>query len=652
VTGGADAGALIARLPEPYLLLRVDGMIEAANAAACHVLDLPAEPAGALLGRHVADEGSGLLEYLQRCHTSGTMLPGALRLQGVEAPVHCRGCAVPRSAAPGGAAERLVLLRLDPADRAVEQFGALNRKVAELTEEAHRRRRSEDALRDAERRSAFVAEASRLLASSLDVTQTLRNVARLAVPDMADWCAVDLTTPDGGLERVAVEHPDPDRRRLAMELHQRYPPRMDSEVGVPAVLRTGRSQHMAEIPDALIEAVAVDAEHLRIIRDLRLRSFIVAPLSTAGARLGAMTFVYAESGRTYGQQDVLLLEEVARRAATAIENARLVEAIHEARDRIEEQATELEAQTEELQAQSTQLEEQAGELEHQVEAVEALNEALTTANERISAAHRESEAARKEAERASLAKSQFLAVMSHELRTPMNAILGFTDLLDAQISGPLNEAQLGQLSRVRASALHLLRLIDQVLSLARIEAGREDVVLENVDVHEVIEEVTGMMEPLAVRAGLVLQTHMPAALPQMTTDGGKLRQILVNLIGNGIKFTQEGRVDVRVRATPAELAVEIADTGQGITESDLARIFDPFEQADQSISRRVEGTGLGLSVSRQLARLLGGDVTVTSAPGDGSTFTLRLPLVADAWIEAADEPGLRPVAHGDDNTSR
>jgi signal transduction histidine kinase len=253
-------------------------------------------------------------------------------------------------------------------------------------------------------------------------------------------------------------------------------------------------------------------------------------------------------------------------------------------------------------------------------------------------AHTDSEHARQAAERASAAKSQFLAVMSHELRTPMNAILGFTDLLDAEISGPMNDVQKSHLSRVRASAVHLLGLIDQVLSLARIEAGREEVFVEEVDVGAVVADVAAMMQPLAERRGLTLTIDVEPPLLHTTSDAGKLRQILLNLIGNAIKFTDEGTVSLHVTASGEQLQVAIADTGRGIARDDMERIFDPFEQVDQTISRRAEGTGLGLPVSRELARLLGGEIVAVSEPGRGSTFTLRLPVAGPPPTAQTVEP--------------
>jgi signal transduction histidine kinase len=640
-------GALLAALPEPHLLLLPDATVLAANAAARALLGL-APGAPGLAG--VVEDTGRLQQYLRSCAGSGSMLPGVIRLREGGPTLRCRGAALPLAHSPvSGSAdgvagfERPVLLRLAPQEPASSRFLSLTRAIEDMTREAHERARAERALQESERRMAFLAEASRVLAGSLDYEETLRNVARLAVPEFGDWCAVDVVLPDGGLARVAVEHTEAAMVDLATQLHERYPPAATDPVGAPNVVRTGRAEFVPEIPETLLAGIARDDEHFRMIRELKLRSYIIVPLRTQHATLGALTVVYSDSGRTYTASDLELMEDLGRRAATAIENARLVDAIQEARERIGDQALELETQTDELQAQAAELEEQRAELEHQLETVEELNAALNVANERLAEANVVSEAARQEAERASEAKSQFLAVMSHELRTPMNAIIGFTDLLDAEIAGPLNERQKHQLARVRSGARHLIGLIDQILSLARIEAGRDDVRIEPANVGHVIHEVVSMVEPLASRRGLDLYVRADDAPDFMATDSGKLRQILLNLLGNAVKFTEEGEVELRVLTDGDAVVFHVRDTGPGIAAEDLERVFNPFEQVDQSVTRRSEGAGLGLSVSQQLARLLGGDLTAASTPGVGSTFTVRLPAAAATEPAGPDEPPVVPA---------
>ncbi len=259
---------------------------------------------------------------------------------------------------------------------------------------------------------------------------------------------------------------------------------------------------------------------------------------------------------------------------------------------------------------------------------------------------------------ANRAKSEFLANVSHELRTPLNAIVGFVDLLRDGVYGELAPRQIGPVERIAASATHLRHLVDQVLDLAKITAGRLEVHTDVVDLRSFVLDIAGEMEALITERGLALSLGIGATLPRVRTDPTHLRQILVNLIGNAIKYTNEGTIAVRARlvgasgitladdrssrstpdgvwlqpvSTPAQglwIALQVIDTGIGIAEADFDRIFDEFEQVGagprgESMQR---GTGLGLSISRRLARLLGGDIVVASELGKGSTFTLWLPV--------------------------
>ena len=226
---------------------------------------------------------------------------------------------------------------------------------------------------------------------------------------------------------------------------------------------------------------------------------------------------------------------------------------------------------------------------------------------------------------ASNAKSAFLATMSHELRTPLNAIIGYQALLDEGISGELNDAQRAQLARIRASANHLLGLIDEVLTFSRLDAGKELVQEEEVDVRSVVSSALLMVKPLADGKGLTLRDETRDG--RLITDAGKVRQILLNLLSNAIKFTDRGEITVRSRRDGGSLTISVIDPGIGIAAENIESVFDPFWQVEQRSTRRAGGTGLGLSVSRSLARLLGGDVTVQSTPQQGSTFNLVLPVL-------------------------
>lgn len=232
------------------------------------------------------------------------------------------------------------------------------------------------------------------------------------------------------------------------------------------------------------------------------------------------------------------------------------------------------------------------------------------------------------AEKASLAKSDFLAVMSHELRTPLTAIMGYEELLADGITGPINAQQAQQLSRIKASAQHLLGLIDEILTFSRIEAGRETIRLEISDVNKMIEDSANLVAPLATDKKLGFVVHLLDPPRFMRTDPVKVRQMVVNLLTNAVKFTETGTVSVKVATEAENVRITVHDTGIGIAAEHLDMVFDPFWQVEQKATRRAGGTGLGLTVTRRLARLLGGDVKVESNVGEGTTFTITIPGLA------------------------
>jgi len=235
---------------------------------------------------------------------------------------------------------------------------------------------------------------------------------------------------------------------------------------------------------------------------------------------------------------------------------------------------------------------------------------------------------RRIAEDANQAKSKFLAVMSHELRTPLNAIGGYTQLIEMGVHGPVTEDQRIALDRIRRSQLHLLRLINDVLNLSRIEAGRVDYRITDVPLAEVVKTVMPMVEPQLAAKGIVSRAFLdePAVV---RADREKLEQITLNLLTNAAKFTPAGgRVSVRVRrsgSSPRRICLDVEDTGVGISDEMQKEIFEPFVQVDTD--SRSEGSGLGLAISRELARGMDADLTVKSVPGEGSVFTVLLPAV-------------------------
>jgi PAS domain S-box-containing protein len=404
-------------------------------------------------------------------------------------------------------------------------------------------------LQAAERRASFLAEASSILvATSLDFDSTIKALARLAVSRLADWCVIHSIIDNHALEISHVAHHDPEAERELSAMVDGVG-QAEWEQAVRSVISTGQSQ-------ILEFAGLLSAEDGRGLADeFRGEAVMITPLMGRGRVLGAITFVGGSPQRSYDEDDLMLAEELGRRAAIALDNARLY---HQAQD-------------------------------------------------------------------ASRAKGDFLAVISHELRTPLNAIMGYSDLLDARISGDLTDKQRRQIDRIRASARHLLQLIEEILSFARIESGGDEVRPELVDAATLIDEVVAVTEPLAAGKGLEFRTDAKPGVA-LETDAGKARQVLVNLMSNAIKFTDRGSVTLSMRPDGEHVVFEVADTGVGIAADQIDRIFDPFWQAERPNTRRVGGTGLGLSVSRRYVRLLRGDLEIRSEPGHGTCVTITLPL--------------------------
>ncbi|MBX6364707.1 MAG: PAS domain S-box protein [Gemmatimonadetes bacterium] len=229
------------------------------------------------------------------------------------------------------------------------------------------------------------------------------------------------------------------------------------------------------------------------------------------------------------------------------------------------------------------------------------------------------------AQAASRAKSEFLGIISHELRTPLTTVIGYADLLLGGIPVELPELARTYVERIRLSAWHQQALVEQILSYRRLEEAKEPVTLEPVAIDAVVSEVATLIEPAATRAGLTFRVELPTRIAPIHTDRAKLRQILLNLLTNAVKYTERGQVTLSLRVEHGWALFEVRDTGIGIAPEHLEQVFEPFWQVDSADTRRAGGSGLGLSVARRLARLLRGDVHVRSELGAGSTFELRLP---------------------------
>ncbi len=302
------------------------------------------------------------------------------------------------------------------------------------------------------------------------------------------------------------------------------------------------------------------------------------------------------------------------------ERKKFEEALLHARQESDRANVALNIRAAEAERASALLQTQAVQLSRQKAELQAFNEELATLNEHL-------EQQRQVADEANQAKSNFLAVMSHELRTPLNAIGGYVQLLEMEVHGPITGEQREALGRVDRSHRHLLRLINDVLNLSRIEAGRVNYVVERVPLADVSRSVLPMVEPQIAAKELEFHSVLPANI-FATADAEKVQQILLNLLTNAIKFTAgHGRIVLEIgRESESQVFLRVSDSGQGIPAAMLEKIFEPFIQVDATKSRTAEGTGLGLAISRDLARGMKGDLAVESVPGVGSRFQLNLPI--------------------------
>jgi len=258
------------------------------------------------------------------------------------------------------------------------------------------------------------------------------------------------------------------------------------------------------------------------------------------------------------------------------------------------------------------------------ERVEEATRELATRNDLL-------ETQRAELERASRMKSEFVTTISHELRTPINALLGYSSLLQEGIFGEISDGQSAALDRMRASAEHLLKLINDILDLSTVEAGKLRLNVERIELAPFIRDVSETARSIVARKSLAFEVEIADGLPDVHTDVTRLRQVLLNLLGNAVKFTDVGHVLLRVVGDGDDhVLIEVEDTGIGIGEDDIDAIFEEFRQADQSVTRSFGGTGLGLAISRKLLTLMGGSVSIESQLGEGSTFRVRLPIAATA----------------------
>ncbi|WP_437317759.1 GAF domain-containing sensor histidine kinase [Sorangium sp. So ce385] len=429
----------------------------------------------------------------------------------------------------------------------------------------------------AQRRAAFLSEASRLLSSSLNYEATLVRVARLPVPFVADWCMVDIIEREAMLRRAVVVHADPQKSELARLLQGQTP--MDSVLpaGVSRVLQTGEAVlcEIAGAPAPEGDRAAYDGEppvsaSEALLRELGLQRYISVPLVTRGTMLGVLTIASGRDDLPYGVEDRALAEDLGRRAALAIDNARLYES----------------------------------------------------------------------AQRAIRAREELVAVVSHDLKSPLATIVMNTSLLRRKLPSSDEAAELRRpVERIQKSADRMNRLIRDLLDLAKLEGGHISVQPVPHDVAVLLGDALELLREEAAEKSLRLELGVELGVERALCDRERILQVIANIVGNAIKFTPAGG-EVAVRAEPwgREVRVSVRDTGPGIPEDQRARIFERYWQAKETAHK---GTGLGLSIAKALVEVHGGRIWVESKVGEGSTFFFTLPTAEAAGATTGVAAGTR-----------
>lgn len=418
--------------------------------------------------------------------------------------------------------------------------------ASKIARDITERKRTEENLK-------FLANASRLLSSSLDVQTTLGNVIKLAVPHIADWCTIEILNEQGELEQIAVAHKDPKKIAWAKELRRQRPVNMNDKTGSPNVIRTGKSEFYPVITDDMLVAASRSEKDLKLIRDLGFSSAITVPISINGKAVGTMSFITTESHVRYTESDLAMVEDLANRVSMAIQNATLY----------------------------------------------------------------------KQAQDAVVLRDEFISVASHELRTPLTSIKVYSHYLQKKLDESI-VADIAQepLTKMNNQLNRLELLINDLLSVSRLQHGKITFDLKPFDLDKVIEETVEMFQQTT---GHTIVIDGVCGKP-VQGDGYRIAQVLVNLLNNAIKYSPaSSKVIVKITKRNDMVTVSVQDFGIGIEKSHHAKLFDQFYRVTSLEERTYPGLGMGLYIANEIIKRHGGTMSIVSEKGKGSTFSFTIP---------------------------
>ncbi len=533
----------------------------------------------------------------------------------------------------------------------------------------------------------FLSHASKVLSSSLDYKMTLQTIANLAVPQIADWCTIDMLAEDGSIEQLVIAHADPKRVQWAKEIRKKYPLDMNATNGIPQVFRTGTPVFAPFISDEMLAATVVNSEQLTLLRKVGFTSGMTIPLLVNGKAIGTVTFALAESGRHYTQADVAMAEELASHASLAIQNAQLYREVQQSRDQLDIilqgvadgivvydtdsriiYANEAAAQMTGSTSVQTMLKAASTGIADKYEIVDEQGQPFPRSrftHIRVLAGEREAQATigysntqTGKPERWSLVKSrpvldergevtmvvtiihditervlaeqrkdEFISMTSHELKTPVTSLKGFTNVLQRRLAKQGDEKSLYYLARIDAQLNKLAKLISDLLDITRMQTGKLTFQMEAFDLDVLMCETVENVQATTITHRFLIEGRTDARL---CGDKDRLGQVFSNLLTNAVKYSpRANKVLVGLSRDQEQAIVSVRDFGIGIDEAHHQKIFERFYQVTDPEERTYPGLGIGLYISREIVERHHGQIGVESRKGEGAIFSVALPLLAE-----------------------